>query len=333
MNLTKSNSKIFIVCPANTATGGPLLLHQLAYKFIQKGISTFMFYFETENCDMNNPVHQFYKKFDIPYISNIDDNKNNLIILPEILPEYIFKYNKINKVIWWLSVDNYLVTHTRKPSFSTKRFLGLKKEDYYTFQKKPLHHHWAQSEYAIEFLKSKNIKHIEYLSDYLDSVFLEEVSSLAIDEEKKENIIVYNPKKGFEITKKLIDFTPQLKWIAIENMTPNEVKELLFKSKIYVDFGNHPGKDRIPREAAVCGCIVITNRQGSANYFKDVSISDEYKFNNILDEKDNFRKLAEDIFKNYTNHIENFKSYRARINKEEEKFDIDINSIIQKYFS
>jgi hypothetical protein len=333
MNLDKLNSKVFVVCPANTATGGPLLLHQLAYKLIQSGIKVYMYYFETENCNMNDPIHQFYKKFEIPYEKSIDDSKNNLIILPEILPEYIFKYKAINKVIWWLSVDNFLVTHSRIPSFSTKRFLGLKKNDnYYTFQKKPIHHHWAQSIYAIDFLKSKKITKIEYLSDYLDSVFLSEVSSLSFDDLNKQNIIAYNPKKGFDITKQLIEFTPQFKWVAIENMTPLEVKDLLFRSKVYIDFGNHPGKDRIPREAAVCGCIVITNKQGSANYFQDVSISDEYKFNKILDEKDAFSNLVEDIFNNFLIHIEKFKSYRELITNEEQKFNTDLNNIINKYF-
>lgn len=333
MNLDKLNSKIFVVCPANTATGGPLLLHQLAYKLIQKGITASMYYFETENCDMTNPVHEFYKDFDIPYITTIEDSDNNLLIIPEVVPEYIFKFKNIQKVIWWLSVDNYLVLHSKKPSFSTKRFLGLKpKQYYYDFKNEPLHFHWAQSMYAIEFLKSKQITQVEYLSDYLDPVFLSEVSSLTYDNLNKENIIAYNPKKGFEITKKLIEVTPQFKWIAIENMTPLQVKDLLYKSKVYIDFGNHPGKDRIPREAAVCGCIVITNREGSAKYFQDVSIGDEYKFNTILEDNNTFTNLVEDIFNNYSVHIDKFKSYRELIINEEQKFNTDLNSIILKYF-
>lgn len=333
MNLNKLNSKVFVVCPANVATGGPLLLHQLAYKLIQNGIKASMYYFETENCNMNNPVHDFYKDFHIPYNTIIDDDSENLLVIPEVLPEYIFKFKNIQKVIWWLSVDNYLVSHTRKPSFSTKRFLGLKPKQYfYDFKKSPLHFHWAQSIYAIDFLKSKKITKIEYLSDYLDSVFLSEVSSLSFEDLNKQNIIAYNPKKGFDITKQLIEFTPQFKWVAIENMTPLQVKDLLLMSKIYIDFGNHPGKDRIPREAAICGCIVITNKQGSANYFQDVSIGDEYKFNKILDEKDAFSTLVEDIFNNFLIHVEKFKSYRELITNEEQKFNTDLNNIINKYF-
>jgi hypothetical protein len=46
---------------------------------------------------------------------------------------------------------------------------------------------------------------------------------------------------------------------------------------MYVDFGHHPGMDRIPREAAACGCLVLVGERGSASYFKDVPLTAEYK--------------------------------------------------------
>ena len=49
-------------------------------------------------------------------------------------------------------------------------------------------------------------------------------------------------------------------------------------AKVYVDFGNHPGKDRIPREAALCGCRVVTNLRGAAAYREDVELDDCLKF-------------------------------------------------------
>ena len=46
----------------------------------------------------------------------------------------------------------------------------------------------------------------------------------------------------------------------------------------YIDFGPHPGMDRLPREAALAGCIVITNREGAAAHDEDVPLPPEYKF-------------------------------------------------------
>jgi len=61
-------------------------------------------------------------------------------------------------------------------------------------------------------------------------------------------------------------------------MPREEVIKLLQKAKVYIDFDYHPRKDRLPREAAILGCCVITRKRGSAKFFEDVPIPDEYKF-------------------------------------------------------
>ena len=71
---------------------------------------------------------------------------------------------------------------------------------------------------------------------------------------------------------------PNLHWKAIENMSTEEVAELLNRSKVYIDFGNHPGKDRFPREAAISGCCIITGQRGAAANDIDVMIPRSYKF-------------------------------------------------------
>ncbi|MCX7738527.1 MAG: hypothetical protein N2Z80_03840 [Hydrogenothermaceae bacterium] len=53
--------------------------------------------------------------------------------------------------------------------------------------------------------------------------------------------------------------------------------DILKKAKVYIDFGNHTGKDRIPREAAMLECCVITGRRGIAKYREDVPIPENYK--------------------------------------------------------
>jgi hypothetical protein len=332
MKINKNKSIIYITCPANFATGGPYLLHQLAYKLIQLGYNAKMFYL-TESIN-EDPVHEFYADMKIPYSLEIENNYSNLIVIPETFTNLIFKYENIQKVIWWLSVDNFLESDNKKPSFSTKRFLGLKKERYYyNFQKKPKHFHWVQSFYAERFLKSKGISNIKYLSDYLNDIFIDEVKNIKFDSTNKEDIISYNPKKGYEVTKILIEKTPHLKWVPIENMTPNEVKELLLKSKIYIDFGHHPGKDRIPREAAICGCIVITNTKGSAVFFEDVSIPDQYKIEYSHEDETKIVELLETCLSDYDVKLKDFEFYKNKIINEEIRFNQDLEAIIKGFES
>lgn len=63
-------------------------------------------------------------------------------------------------------------------------------------------------------------------------------------------------------------------------MTRDEVAKLLSTAKVYIDFGNHAGKDRIPK-AAISGCCVITGKDGSAKFYEDVPIDEEFKFKTI----------------------------------------------------
>ena len=73
--------KIYILAPANTATGGPEALHQLAsslkkyFKF-----SVIMHYIPRSK---SSPVHSDYKHYKINYTYSIEDNKNNILIIPE----------------------------------------------------------------------------------------------------------------------------------------------------------------------------------------------------------------------------------------------------------
>lgn len=43
--------------------------------------------------------------------------------------------------------------------------------------------------------------------------------------------------------------------------------------------------DRLPREAALAGCVVITNREGAANYDQDVPLPIGFKFGEFNVEK------------------------------------------------
>ena len=100
-------------------------------------------------------------------------------------------------------------------------------------------------------------------------------------------------------------------------------------SKVYVDFGNHPGKDRIPREAAANGCCIITNKQGSAAFREDVPIPEKYKFEEPLEEVDRLKELLVDICSNYSEHVSKFEEYRNWIKDEKVRFDAEVVEFVR----
>ena len=99
------------------------------------------------------------------------------------------------------------------------------------------------------------------------------------------------------------------------------------QSKAYIDFGNHPGKDRLPREAAINGCCVITDRRGSAAFSQDVPIPDEYKFEDTDDNIPQIVDKINDTLSNYNNKKHDFDEYRNKILAEHQQFISDLSKV------
>lgn len=323
------NSKIYVACPANTATGGPELLHQLVYELTNLGLNAFMFYY---NCEKNKkPIHEAYLIYNNKYVTKIDDRKDNILIVPEVKTSLLYKYNLIQKVIWWLSVDNFFnfLNSKNKIERFLKRLLYKMKiypfNRRYNFNKNDHIIHFVQSEYARQFLMKRNVSNIFYLSDYLNKRFIENQSLFR----EKRNIVVYNPKKGLDFTKKLIEYAKDIDFVPIENMTRDEVANLLSSAKVYIDFGNHPGKDRLPREAAISGCCVIVGKKGAANYYEDVPIDNEFKFDVTIENIPSIINKIRECLDNYETEIHKFSNYRYFIKNEQNQFYKDLINIFQ----
>lgn len=326
------NTNIYIFCPPNFATGGTELLHQFSYKLNQIGINAFMYY--TNTSDSETLIHPQFTKYRPIITKDIIDEPQNIIITPEIYIDFhLDTFKKIRKSIWWLSVDNYLDPLLRKlegkkkkPFFHLKKLIGHYRFPDVNFLKKRELHHLVQSQYAKDFLQEKGILPFEYLSDYLNPTFFDHNP----ESFKKADFVAYNPKKGFEFTSRLISAAPNFNWLALENMSPEEVKNSLSKSKVYIDFGNHPGKDRFPREAAMMGCCIITGRRGAAKNEEDIPLLEEFKFDEATSDIHNIISKIEQCIVDYEHQYIQFEDYRNKIKQEEENFDKDLRKIFIK---
>ena len=349
------NTKIYVVAPANTFTGGPELLHQIVYHLRSDlNIDAFMYYYPSNN--IIDPIHPALKDYENPFVRKVEDKKENLIIVPEIINgiKFLKYFNNIKKAIWWLSVDNFYLSfifHSKKNLFLPRAinkltFLIFRKKIfditslvYKKLEKNQLDlnefktirdtdYHLVQSYYAMKYLEEKGIEKnkLFYLSDYLNEKFL----TVQTDLSHKQNIVVYNPSKGYNFTKKIIKRTKDIEFIPIINMTRQQVIEALQKAKVYIDFGNHPGKDRIPKEAAILGCCVITGKRGSAAFYEDVPIPEEYKFDERDENIPEIINKIRDCFENFDERYKDFDHYREVIKNEPQKFVEDLKKIFVK---
>ncbi len=325
LGFISDKTKFFIVAPANFATGGPELLHQLAFKLRQYGKNVSMYYLPVWRV---NPVHKNYEQYDIGYVRRVDDDEHNILIFPEIYTDLLVNYKSAKKIIWWLSVDNYFLSFPGLKGRINNFLLNKFGSQRYLFFNKSLvetaDFHLVQSEYARSVLYKNYIFNVYYLSDYLHGSFL----AIRTDVRSKENFVAYNPKKGFKFTQKLIKKSPDIRFVAIVGMDRNEVISLLQKAKVYIDFGHHPGKDRIPREAALLRCCVITNRRGSAEFSQDIQIMDEFKFSEDINNISKIRSKIHECFDDFDISIAKFRAYQEQIKQQERDFEYQLERLL-----
>ncbi|HED05972.1 MAG TPA: hypothetical protein ENI61_04745 [Ignavibacteria bacterium] len=335
------DTKIYVLLPAGVNTAGPEFLHQLS--FYLRNYLNYNTYLYCIPIDHITPIPQQYAKYHNLIAKEIEDEEKNIIISPEIFPllKNMHCYTKIRKIIWWLSIDNYFlhkfleeckiytnvlrgINKTYKLLFGRHlieiadlargRYFNLKLSEEVLLN--GANYNICSAKHVERTLNNYKLKNVTYISELLNEEYL----NISWDPSLKENVIAYNPTKGISFTTKIRKNTRNLKFVAIKNMTREEVINLLKIAKVYIDFGNHPGRDRLPREAAVLGCCVITSKRGGAELFEDLSIKDEYKFN---DNENNISQIIltiKECINNYEEKIKDFYLYSTNIKEEPKKF-------------
>ncbi len=160
------------------------------------------------------------------------------------------------------------------------------------------------------------------LSDYINNELTKRDRSI-----QKENIILYNPKKGYNFTKRIINSLSNYQFIALSGLDRNQLNIIFDKAKLYIDFGRFPGKDRLPREAAMHDCCIITGKNGAAYFYEDLPLLESYKFKDDASSIEKIKNKIIYIMNNYNECINDFTYYKKVISKEKNIFFSEVNDI------
>ena len=317
-----ANTTIYIASIPRAVSGGPELLHQLCSDLLRRGLDARLWY----PTDDPTPEPTVYRKYHVPYTTTINPSPENILIFPETMAEVYPRLEGIRKVLWWLSVDNYMghlkyLLETQMDYFLCHTL----RQALYVFSPDAQMEHWVQSEYARRYVRLNGVPdaQVHFVGDYLQSGTHIGLSGGGL-KTSRNDIIAYNPRKGMEFTKELMAAAPDLAWTPIEDMTAAEVHDLLSRAKVYIDFGNHPGQDRIPREAAAAGCCIITGQRGAAANDIDIPIPSSYKFPDDPQAIPAILACLRACLADYEGHIDDFAGYRAMIAGQKAKFRQDI---------
>ena len=297
--------EVLILCPAGVVTGGPESLHQIAHEMNTiKGVHARMWYRYVGE-DVVQPKE--YVRYGVDYVTKFPKDYEGVVIFPEIWANETTDpmYRKCIKVVNWAGVDVY---YWNNDIHQQGKFLQCKDSI-----------HSCHSVYAMEHLLSKGVEpeRILKVADVLNEDFFKQY-----DEVPRNNIVLYNP-----VEVKLTDFQKVVMRRAkdegivfkpIKDMTRAEVIDTMRHAKLYLDLGVFSGRERLPREAVMCGCCIITSTSGAAGHYEDMKISDTYKFDTDANNVVNIVKRIKYILKNYNACMSEFDAFRQSIKADHE---------------
>lgn len=291
-------------------SGGPEALHQLCSAINDLGGDASMFY-DTGS----NSVFPEYSHYNVKCVSQFQDDPTHVLIIPECidingLPDTI----KSKVIYWWLSLD-------RRWDLLNPKFQQV--------------YHGCQSQHVMDYIKNAIGTELRFnLSDYTKQSFIVDETELQNRNASRENLVLFNPLKGYDITQRLEkEFAgTDIRFVAVKDMTPDQVRELSYRAKVYIDFGGHPGKDRIPREMALSGCSVIVGKRGSASNDIDVPISRKFDYDENTNSIDfvSVKKQIEHDMKNFDAAFKEFFDYRTLIREEKKIFYSEVATMMRK---
>lgn len=340
------DEQVFAIVTGDVISGGPELMHQLVDVLSRAGGRAAMVYYPF---GQQFEVPEPYRRYRVPVARWSDVPVGARVVVPETYSELLPELRDQQVYFWWLSVDVYfrsLVTgriRHRLPAWllplarrvarwpgvagliGHASTAGATRRDDRRFD--GVHRHLYQSEYARLFLEQRGWGPSTYLGDYINDAYLDDPGGCP--DARREDLVVFNPAKGYEQTQAVLkaldaDGGTPIGAVPIVGMSRAAVRDLLGRAKLYIDFGAHPGKDRIPREAATMGACVIVNQRGSAGNPIDVPLPGAYKVDDTRPgfEQEAARKVRA-VIEDFGTHTQAFSAYRQRIAREKAEFSRD----------
>jgi hypothetical protein len=299
-----STSRIFIVCPAGVRTGGPHSLHQLCGRLRDVGHDASLVYVRSAEvrdaliqgrpwttCIVREPTAPSYPEYAIRQADAIEDDPRHVLIVPERAPEMAEAFSRIQKAIWWLSTQAAPISRSAGPPDAC---------------------HLCQSVAVADLLRARG----------LDNVFmLESYAVLRPTGAPKRPQVAFNPAKGHELTSRIVACAPDVTFVPLAGMTDDAIASTLSESMLYIDFGHHPGRDRLPREAVLAGCALLVANTGTVAVFADMPIPRRYK----IDPADaDPRAIADRIrvmLRRFPHDLGDFQMFRRLVEDERARFE------------
>lgn len=266
---------VVILCPY-AKTGGPEAIHQAAFALNSLGVTCYLAYVGADHRTGFAPGKLFYESSSRPTLLDIYAHYNprlaaevplgpdTLVVFPEAFVQHIGRRPNHGAAMWWLSVDNAFRVlpeladlETRQRHFADPSII-----------------HLYQSAYARDWLRGSGFQTILELGDFTSDEF----TAREAYGPSPRPTAAYNAAKGADLAEGFFAQRPQYEALPLRKFSKPELRAIFGERLLYVDFGHFPGKDRLPREAAISGSVVFVNRAGAGASYEDFPLPEIFKF-------------------------------------------------------
>ncbi len=313
--------RIVLLCPT-VPTGGPEALHQLSDCLLTQGADVHIAYYDREHpvavgdevirsSVPGNPTPPLYREYRVSTAPEIPVTPRSLMICPEVRLADALEPRPFLRAVWWLSVNNAITMMPELSDLAYRRTL---------LGEAPLLH-FHQSDYARTSLIRSGVRRSRPLSDYTHRRYAERSNPTV-----RDGSVAYFPAKGRRLATAFFDAHPDLRDRPIHGMSPSQVRDTLLASDVYVDFGHHPGKDRVPREAAMAGNVLFLHEKGAAANSVDHPLDPSFLFSadDVADGSLHERIVA--TLSDPDRWFARQSGYRSAITVEQELFTLQVRS-------
>lgn len=335
----------YVYYPRGLATGGPEALHQLVDSLRRQGQDAYLV--PIPGTAYSDRAAR-YAHYDAPEAGAVDDAAGNIVVVPETQAMLLKPLRRAQGYVWWLSIDyapRFVIErdttsllpiertrNTRFPLLQVRRvkrfFRGAISGEDALLKRVG---HLAQSHYAWSHVFAHLGRVGSVVSDYtpagVTSGSASAGASAGAGSAGRVARIAYNPAKSRPIMAEFARRWPGIELLPLQNMTGAEVAEALESSLVYLDLGAHPGKDRMPREAALAGSIVLVANRGAAANGVDVPLPQSHKIDVLPDIVANAKRAYDAVLADPAAAHAAQADYRARIPRERDTFDAEVRSV------
>ncbi|MFX1716204.1 tetratricopeptide repeat protein [Paraburkholderia sp. A1RO-5L] len=322
--LQPSYDQFVLFCP-NVVTGGPEALHQLAHTINTQGGNASIAYYGGQSglaydgrvlratYAPDPAVQEAYAMYEPLPVQEVTLSPRTLLIFPEVLVEQARQMMSAKRAIWWLSVDNAIAAN---PRLADARYASELLSD-------PSIIHLYQSDYARRFVERHGARQVLPLFDFINRDYLK---SGATEPPRARQIVGLFPRKGADLAARFVNLNNRLPFALIQDMSRDQVRSTLSQCAIYIDFGHHPGKDRVPREAAISGAVIFLHDRGAARHYADHPLDRFYLFSDDDIETGLLHTKIQDVLAHHAEHFANQRIYRQRVVLEMDEFVLQVKT-------